>query len=94
MVNGNLLRKYKNFIKKYASWLHDNYEELSIKNNWDTQENCKLKPFNDLPHENQITMIEVTERLFDLFSSYKGELLIKEYKKFKKMINNDDKTKK
>ena len=50
-----------------AKWLHDNYEEIAKKENWNTQEDCKVE-FNTLPDANKRTMIEMAEKLlnFDL----------------------------
>jgi hypothetical protein len=50
-----------------AKWLHDNYEEVARKENWNTQENCKVE-FDTLPDANKRTMIKMAERLlnFDL----------------------------
>jgi len=45
-----------------AIWLHNNYEEIAIENNWDTQKDCKVG-FWDLPEANQKTMIELAIRL-------------------------------
>lgn len=39
-----------------AKYLHDNYEEISKKTNWNTQEKCKVE-FENLPIENKNTMI-------------------------------------
>lgn len=45
-----------------AEWLHDNYEEIAIENDWDTHKDCKVD-FWDLPKANQNTMIELAIRL-------------------------------
>tara|TARA_Y100000034_G_C6748161_1_gene332383 strand:+ start:27 stop:227 length:201 start_codon:yes stop_codon:yes gene_type:complete len=47
-----------------AKWLHDNYEEIAKKENWDTQKSCKVE-FENLPIANQITMIELAGRLLN-----------------------------
>ena len=47
-----------------AKWLHDNYEDVSKKNNWNTQENCKVE-FDALPDANKQTMIEIAGRLLN-----------------------------
>ena len=39
-----------------AKYLHDNYEQIAKRTNWQTQKNCKVK-FEDLPIENKNTMI-------------------------------------
>ena len=47
-----------------AKWLHDNYEEGAKKENWNTQENCKVE-FDTLPDANKRTMIEIADRLLN-----------------------------
>ena len=47
-----------------AKWLHDNYEEIAKKENWNTQENCKVE-FDTLPDANKRTMIEIADRLLN-----------------------------
>lgn len=51
-----------------AEWLHIQYEEISKKENWETQKKCQVK-FEDLPVENQRVMMELAKRIireFDL----------------------------
>jgi hypothetical protein len=45
-----------------AEYLHDAYETIAKKTNWNTQENCKV-PFKDLPNENKTTMILLASKL-------------------------------
>ena len=45
-----------------AEWLHNNYEEISKKEKWKTQESCQVK-FNDLPEENKKVMIKLARRI-------------------------------
>ena len=49
-----------------AEWLHDNYEEISKKEDWKTQEKCRVK-FEDLPRENVRVMIELAKRIIKEF---------------------------
>ena len=39
-----------------AKYLHDNYEQIAKRTNWNTQKSCKVE-FEDLPIENKNTMI-------------------------------------
>ena len=45
-----------------ARYLHDNYEMIAKKQNWNTQENCKVD-FSDLPVGNKNTMILLAGKL-------------------------------
>jgi len=45
-----------------AKYLHDNYEQIAKRTNWNTQENCKVE-FEDLPIENKNTMILLAGKL-------------------------------
>lgn len=45
-----------------AEWLHDNYEEIAIKNGWNTQKNCKVK-FEELPELNKKTMMSLARKI-------------------------------
>ncbi len=56
----------RTFEEIFAEWLHDNYEEISIKQNWETQKKCKVK-FKDLPKENKAVMIELATRIVKKF---------------------------
>lgn len=45
-----------------AEYLHDNYEQIAKRTNWQTQKNCKVE-FKDLPLENKNTMILLAGKL-------------------------------
>ena len=45
-----------------AEWMHNQYEEISKQQKWETQKNCQVK-FKDLPKENQEVMIALAKRL-------------------------------
>lgn len=45
-----------------AKWLHDNYEEIAKKKNWNTQKSCKVE-FEDLPEENKSVMLSMARRI-------------------------------
>jgi hypothetical protein len=45
-----------------AEYLHNSYELIAKKTNWNTQESCKVK-FKDLPSENKTTMILLAGKL-------------------------------
>lgn len=45
-----------------AEYLHDKYEEIAKKEDWNTQENCKVS-FKDLPTKNKTTMILLAGKL-------------------------------
>ena len=67
-----------------AKWLHDNYEEVAKKEEWNTQDNCKVE-FDNLPDANKRTMIEIANRLlnFDLLRlSFVGVCQFEAYAKF------------
>ena len=51
-----------------AKFIHDKYEELSMKYNWKTQKQCKVK-FEELPKENKKVMLELSEILINYFSN-------------------------
>lgn len=53
-------------ITSLAKWLHDNYDEVAKKNDWETQESTKVE-FDLLPAANKQTMLELAERLLNLF---------------------------
>ncbi len=48
--------------EKLAEWMHDQYEEISKQQRWETQKKCQVK-FSDLPKENQEVMIALAKRL-------------------------------
>ena len=55
-----------------AEWLHNNYEEIAIMKNWNTQKSCKV-PFQSLPSENQQVMIWLAQRIMiNLLEGVKG----------------------
>ena len=45
-----------------AKYLHDNYEQIAKRTNWDTQKKCKVD-FEDLPTKNKNTMILLAGKL-------------------------------
>lgn len=45
-----------------AKYIHDNYEQIAKRTNWQTQKNCKVE-FDDLPIENKNTMILLAGKL-------------------------------
>lgn len=49
-----------------AEWLHENYEEISKEENWETQKECKVN-FEDLPRENVRVMVELAKRIIKEF---------------------------
>lgn len=52
--------------EELAKWLHDNYEEIEKKQNWNTQQSCKVE-FDNLPDANKRTMIDIADRLLNLW---------------------------
>ena len=48
--------------RELAKWLHDNYEAIAKKKNWDTQKSCKVD-FEDLPKENQSVMLSMARKI-------------------------------
>ncbi len=52
--------------EKLAKWMHEQYEEISKKEKWETQKKCRVE-FEDLPEENKKVMIELAERLIIKF---------------------------
>ena len=60
--------KYNEF--ELAEWLHINYEAISKKEDWKTQEKCQVK-FEDLPRENVRVMIELAKRIIKEFKNGK-----------------------
>lgn len=53
-------------IVDLAEWMHNNYEEIAAKENWQTQKKCKVK-FMDLPIENRRVMMELAKRIIERF---------------------------
>ena len=53
--------------EELAKIMHNEYESEAIKNNWKTQENCRV-PFEDLPEENKQTMIAVAKGILEKVS--------------------------
>jgi hypothetical protein len=49
-----------------ARYLHDSYELIAKKQDWNTQENCKVD-FSDLPVENKNTMIFLAGKIIQDF---------------------------
>jgi hypothetical protein len=60
--------KIKRFASPFemAKWFHKEYEQATKINNWQTQKNCKVD-FEDLPRENQRTMMSVCEKFLKEF---------------------------
>lgn len=59
-----LRAEYTNKIpsdRNLAGWLHDNYEEIAFKYDWKTQESTRV-PFDELPQQNRLTMLELARR--------------------------------
>lgn len=54
------------FYLVLAEWMHNQYEEISKKKDWKTQEKCRVK-FKDLPKENREVMIELARRIIKKF---------------------------
>ena len=54
-----------------AVFMHDIYEIISKKKNWNTQKKCKVK-FENLPKENKEVMLEVA-KLLNQHSNYQME---------------------
>ncbi len=48
--------------EELAKWLHDNYEEISKKKGWRTQDICKVE-FEDLPEENKSVMVSMARKI-------------------------------
>lgn len=57
--------------EKLAKWMHNEYEKISKKENWETQKNCKVE-FEDLPEENKKVMIELATRIIIKFATNKN----------------------
>lgn len=53
--------------RKWAEWLHREYENAAQEEGWDTQEGTSV-PFDELPEENRETMLRVGEELDKRFS--------------------------
>ena len=49
-------------LEEFAKWMHDNYEEIAKKENWNTQNHCKVE-FEDLPIENKSVMLKLARRI-------------------------------
>ena len=58
--------------EELAKIMHNEYESEAIKNNWKTQENCRV-PFEDLPEENKQTMLAVAKKVLANIASELGE---------------------
>ena len=52
-------------IWQLARFMHDEYEKIAKKKGWQTQEQYHVV-FEDLPEENQITMLELAWRVLVL----------------------------
>ncbi len=48
--------------EELAKWLHDRYEEIAKKQNWETQKITRVE-FEDLPEENKRTMISLARKI-------------------------------
>ncbi len=48
--------------EELAKWLHDSYEEIAKRKNWNTQKSCKVE-FKDLPEENKSVMLSMARRI-------------------------------
>ncbi len=48
--------------EELAKWLHDSYEEIAKKRNWNTQKSCKVE-FEDLPKENKSVMLNLARKI-------------------------------
>ena len=46
-------------VREFAEFLHDEYERAAKQAGWDTQDGTTV-PFDDLPRENQETMLRLT----------------------------------
>jgi len=51
------------YIYNFAKYMHDLYEGYAIEEKWETNKDCKLKPFADLPEENKNTMLRLAEQI-------------------------------
>lgn len=49
-----------------AKWLHDEYENLAKKNNWETQIKTRVD-FDNLPDENKNTMLSLADSILETF---------------------------
>lgn len=49
---------------KVARAMHDAYERAAVRNAWKTQTSCQV-PFDELPEENQATMLEAVDAALD-----------------------------
>jgi len=48
--------------EQLARFMHEKYEEYAKTNGWETQKDCKVA-FDDLPQNNQQTMLEVAREI-------------------------------
>ena len=53
-------------VEELAKLFHDAYEEVAKKNNWNTQESCKVE-FKDLPESNKQTMLDTCKIVLEHF---------------------------
>jgi len=71
-MSNNHLEDWDTKTFRLAIELHDKYELLAKEENWDTQEECKLKPFRNLPIQNQRVMLRLADYIIKKFANCEG----------------------
>ena len=66
LLNLGIYDKMATFEYYLAKWMHEQYEEIANKKNWETQKLCRVE-FRDLPKENKAVMIELAKRIINKF---------------------------
>ncbi len=67
-INFAILKKGVSMNKEeFAIIMHDLYEKYSHVHNWKTDMNCRDMPFDKLPENNQLVMLDVAEEMLKMF---------------------------
>ena len=75
-------------IRQIAELLHKEYELKAHKIGWATNEECRLKPFDDLPPFNKAVMLHVAEWVFNEIEDEKKRSALEELKEVDNWIKN------
>jgi hypothetical protein len=75
-LDGFKTKDVKEFIRilkeedyyKLAIWLHTTYENLSLEEGWETQEECKVM-FDNLPQKNKNVMLKLACALIEKYNN-------------------------
>ncbi len=66
----NQLEEIRSSPRNLAEWLHNAYEDEAARIGWKTQKDCRVE-FDKLPRENRIVMVNIAERIIELFREKK-----------------------